>query len=319
MPCASRRSARPACAGDVATARSKANILARSRWRYTTPRLSAVVTVTPSTVHSRNHRESWVGTLSCGRSWCAGSALVKLCSTPRRSRIALPGGVLGSPTRPDHPRRRRQFGRGRQDHRVGVFPAESVHLRQGRLQDGEDVLGAGEEVVHRLVLNGDGRILKAQEMFQRRLQMAADQATHVAVPVQRRDHQPIAQVEVGLPVDGVVLVAPRHVPDRGARHGDRGIAVLGGPQPVVGVVPLDEQRQRLAQFVGDRARDHAHPPAVVVDVDAAVQQLAVGISVVQRLSREVVVVLGMRRVGPHEVAPADHLAHHVQVRTDPEG
>ena len=31
-------------------------------------------------------------------------------------------------------------------------------------------------------------------------------------------------------------------------------------------------------------------------------------------SREVVVVLGVWRVGPHEVAPADHLAHHVQVR-----
>ncbi|SKV33383.1 Uncharacterised protein [Mycobacteroides abscessus subsp. abscessus] len=47
--------------------RSSSNILARSRWRYTTPRPSAVVTVTPSIPHSRNQRASWVATFSCGR------------------------------------------------------------------------------------------------------------------------------------------------------------------------------------------------------------------------------------------------------------
>lgn len=91
-----------------------------------------------------------------------------------------------------------------------------MHLRQRGFQDREDVLGPGEEVVDGPVLDRHRRILKAGKVFQRRLEVAADQPGDVTVPVQRRDHQPVAQVEVGLPVDGVVLVAPGHVPDGGA-------------------------------------------------------------------------------------------------------
>ena len=47
----------------------------------------------------------------------------------------------------------------------------------------------------------------------------------------------------------------------GARHGDGAVAVLAGAQSVVGVVPLDEQRQRLAEFLGDRRGImHIHQP-----------------------------------------------------------
>ena len=136
--------------------------------------------------------------------------------------------------------------------------------------------GPARKSCDRLVLDRDRRILKAQKVFERCLDGALQQTPDRGVPVQGRDHQPVAQMEVGLPVDGVVLVAPGHVPDRGSRHGHRAVAVLAGAQAVVGVVPLDEQRQRLAQFLGHPARDHAHPPAVVVDVDAPVQQLGCG-------------------------------------------
>jgi hypothetical protein len=131
--------------------------------------------------------------------------------------------------------------------------------------------------------------------------------------VHGRHHQPVAQVEIGLPVDGVIFVAPRHVPDR--RTGQRccRIAVLGGAQPVIRVVPFDEQRQRLTELLGHVARDHAGPPAVVVDIDAPVQQLAARVVVAQRVFRKVVVVFSERRRGPHEVRPVDHLAHDVQV------
>ena len=67
------------------------------------------------------------------------------------------------------PRRGGQVGRGWQYHRVGVVAAKPVHLRQGGLQDGKDVFRAREKVVHGLVLNGDGRIFKAQKMFERGL------------------------------------------------------------------------------------------------------------------------------------------------------
>ena len=211
-------------------------------------------------------------------------------------------------------RRRRQFaGRG-QDHRIREFLAQPVHLGQRRFQNREDVFGPGEEVVDGPVLDRHRRIFKAGKVFQCRLEVAADQAADVAVPVHRRDHQPVAQVEVGLPVDRVVLVAPGHVPDRGAGQRDRRIAVLAGPQAVFGVVPFDEQRQRLSQLLGDLPRDHARPPAVEVDVDAPVQQRAAFVLVVQRIFGEVVVVLGVRCGGPHEVRLVDHLAHDVQVR-----
>ena len=92
--------------------------------------------------------------------------------------------------------------------------------------------------------------------------------------VQQRRHEPVAVVEVGLPVEGVVLVGPRHVPDRGAGEGHRRVAGALGAQAELGVVPLDEERQREPDLLEDLARDQAHEPAVEVDVDPAVQPAA---------------------------------------------
>jgi len=90
--------------------------------------------------------------------------------------------------------------------------------------------GPGQEVVHCLVLDGNGRILKAEQVFQRRLQVARDQA-HGCLPSQcmAATTKRLRRWKYGLPVDGVVLVTPRHVPDRGAgqRHGR--ISVLPRP------------------------------------------------------------------------------------------
>jgi hypothetical protein len=55
-------------------------------------------------------------------------------------------------------------------------------------------------------------------------------------------------VEVGLPVDGVAFVAPGHAPDRDAGHGDGRVAGRAGAESVFDVVPIDEQRQRLADI-----------------------------------------------------------------------
>ena len=161
--------------------------------------------------------------------------------------------------------------------------------------------GPGEEVVDRLVLDGDRRILKAQKVLEGGLERAGEQALRVTVPVHRGDHEPVAQVEVGLPVDGVVLVAPRHVPDRGARHGGRPVAVLGGAQAVVGVVPLDEQRQRLAEFLGDLRAGSCTSTSRCSRRRCAGAASLLRSFVGQWVLGEVVVVLGVRRVGPHEV------------------
>ena len=79
------------------------------------------------------------------------------------------------------------------------------------------------------------------------LQQVPEQPAAVLVRrVQRGGDQPVAGVEVGLPVAGVVLVAPGQVPDRRAGQRDRREAGGQRPQAVLGVVPLDEQRQRQA-------------------------------------------------------------------------
>ena len=82
---------------------------------------------------------------------------------------------------------------------------------------------------------------------------------------------PVAVVEVGLPVQAVVLVGPRHVPHGGAGEGHRRVAGGLGAQAELGVVPLDEDRQREADLLEHDARDQAHEPAVEVDVGPLVQ------------------------------------------------
>ena len=155
--------------------RSSSNIFARSRWRYTTPRPSAVVTVTPSTLHSENHRASWVATLICGRRWCSGSCALSWCSTPRVSRNEIASGLVGivDLLAPPLVRGRRQRGRAFGSTTAsGYSCTHGAHVGQRGLQDREDVLGSGQEVVHRLVLDRDGRILKAEKVFEGRLHVA---------------------------------------------------------------------------------------------------------------------------------------------------
>ena len=108
------------------------------------------------------------------------------------------------------------------------------------------MLRAGKEVGDRLVLDCDSRILKAEKMFEGRLQRADKETTNRSVPVHGGHHQAVTQVEVSLPVDCVILIAPRHMPDRRARHSHGAVAMLTRAQPVIRVIPLDEKRQRLA-------------------------------------------------------------------------
>ena len=131
-------------------------------------------------------------------------------------------------------------------------------------------------------------------------------------------------MEVGLPVDRVVLVRPRHVPNGHARPGHRGVAGLLGAQRVLGVVPLNKQRQRQAELLGDGAREQVHPPAVVVHVDATVQRargglarvqlLFLGAHVAQRVLGKVVVVDGVLGSAPHEGGAVHGLAGGAQLR-----
>src|SRR5690625_2968719 len=96
-------------------------------------------------------------------------------------------------------------------------------------------------------------------------------------------------MEVGLPAHQVVLVDPAHVPYAGAGQGDGGITGPLGAQPVLRVVPLDEHRQRQADGPYRLGRDQTGPPAVVVDVGAAVQPGRGP----QRLGREVMAELAL--------------------------
>ena len=61
---------------------------------------------------------------------------------------------------------RGQRGRTREYRGVRILLAQCAHIRQRGLQNREDVLGAREEVLDRLVLDGHRRILKAQKMFE---------------------------------------------------------------------------------------------------------------------------------------------------------
>ena len=210
---------------------------------------------------------------------------------PLPSRPTFATGLPGSPTAPTSVcDAGGQFGGRGQHDGVGVAAAQVVHGAERRREQVEQVVRPGHEVCDRKVLDRDGRVLEAQQVLQRRLDGVEDQGAAVARLVQGGDDEPVTQVEVCLPVDGVVLVAPRHVPDRNAGHGDRRIAGRAGAQAVLDVVPLDEQRQRLPEPFGDLTRDQAHPPAVEVDVDAPVQQLRV-VPVRERVFGEIVVVL----------------------------
>ena len=71
----------------------------------------------------------------------------------------------------------------------------------------------------------DGGVLHRHQVLDLVVEALADQPAAVRVRrVQQRGDEPVALVEVGLPVERVVLVGPRHVPDRGTREGHRRVA-----------------------------------------------------------------------------------------------
>ena len=84
-------------------------------------------------------------------------------------------------------------------------------------------------------------------------------------------HQAVALVEVGLPVQGVVFVRPRHVPYGGSGEGDGRHAGAPGAQAVLRVVPLDEEGQAQADPTDHGGRDQAHQPAVVIGIGTLMQ------------------------------------------------
>ena len=98
---------------------------------------------------------------------------------------------------------------------------------------------------------------------------------------------------------------------------------MPGAEAVFAVIPFNEQGQRLADGFCDNTGDHAHPPAVIVDVDTTVKvtrgnHIAIGVppvifTVTQRVLIKVVVVMDVRCRGPHERMPINNLAHAVQV------
>ena len=130
-------------------------------------------------------------------------------------------------------------------------------------------------------------------------------------------------MEVGLPVNGIVLIGPGHVPDGGTRPGHRGESVARCSQGVLGIVPLDKQRQRLTVGFCHDAREEAHPPAVVFHVNTAVQRTGIvlfriqvgfaGTDGAQRVLSKVVVVDGVRRRAPHEIGTVNLLAGSAQL------
>ena len=172
-------------------------------------------------------------------------------------------------------RRGGQVGGRRDNDRIGVVLTQLRNARQRSLQDVEQLIRTSQEVLHRLVLDRDGGVLQAQQVLGGGLRHRGNDATRASIVLDRSDNQAVSQVEVCLPVDGIVLIGPGHVPDRDTRPGGGREASILRAQAELAIIPLDEQRERLTNGFRDNARDHAHPPAVVVNVDAAVQILGV--------------------------------------------
>ncbi len=156
--------------------------------------------------------------------------------------------------------------------RVGVLLALGLELGELGGQLGVQPLRSGEHVLEREVPQLGGGVLQREQVLDLVVEALPDHPAAVLVGrVQQRGDRPVALVEVGLPVQRVVLVGPRHVPHGGAGQGHRREAVGGGADAVLGVVPLDEQREAQPDLAEHRGRDQAHEPAVEVHVDAAVQ------------------------------------------------
>ena len=193
---------------------------------------------------------------------------------------------------------------------VAELLAQRVHLGEPGRQHLVQPSGAGQHVLERQVAQLHRGVLHRDQVGDRVGEVLADQLAAARVRrVQQRRHEPVADVEVGLPVERVVLVGPRHVPHGSAGEGHRREAGGLGAQAVLGVVPLDEQRQRQADLVDDHARDQAHEPAVEVDVDPLVQPPR-GADVA---GREVPAAVAVERRHPPEPPRLDDLAEAVQL------
>ena len=89
------------------------------------------------------------------------------------------------------------------------------------------LVGTGEHVLEGEVAQLDGGVLHREQVLDLVVEALPDHPAAVREGrVQQRRDEPVALVEVGLPVERVVLVGPRDVPDRGA--GQRHRRVAGG-------------------------------------------------------------------------------------------
>ncbi len=192
---------------------------------------------------------------------------------------------------------------------VGVARSHLAQLGQLRRQLLMEPLGACQDVLERKMAQLRGRVLQREEVLDLVVEALAHHPSTVLVGrVQQRRDEPVALVEVGLPVQRVVLVRPRDVPDRRTRQAHCGEAGRRGAYAELRVVPLDEQRQAQPDGAQHLGRDQAHEPAVEVHVDPAVKpargpQVALG---------EVPVGLDRLRRLPPEAVPVDDLAEAVQ-------
>ena len=122
-----------------------------------------------------------------------------------------------------------------------------AQLAHGAELDGQvvvELVGTGQDVLEGEVAQLDSGVLHREEVLDLVVEALPDHPSAVRERrVQQRGHEPVALVEVGLPVERVVLVRPRDVPDRDTGHRDRGVAGRLGADAVLGVVPLDEQRR----------------------------------------------------------------------------
>ena len=174
------------------------------------------------------------------------------------------------------------------------------------------VLGAGEHVLDRQQPQRRGRVLHREQVPDLVLEVLEDHAAAARVRrVQQRGDEPVAQVEVRLPVERVVLVrATGRATRRHPASTRSGSPASPARSPYSASSHLMNTGSERPISRIDAGGDEAHPPAVVVDVDAAVQPLRDA----QVPAAEVVAVHGVRRRAPEPGVAGDRLAERVQDR-----
>src|SRR5699024_2853160 len=112
--------------------------------------------------------------------------------------------------------------------------------RQGAFQDVKELVGASQKVTHGLNLNSHGGVFHAHRVLQGGLEDGTSDALGIAVVIQRSNNQPVAQVEICLPVNRVIFIRPGHVPDSSSRPSHGRESVGSSTQGVFRVIPLDK-------------------------------------------------------------------------------